>query len=906
MHPFQWTLFIGPAWHPASSPYFYNWQGFTPGGASAVDYQSTLVNTLGSGVTSLVLANGTPFQSAGGLWIGPNGSNQAWEYVDYSARSGNTISGLVREPAADREHNGVHSAGAVVRQWWHATSNDGRLQLDMSLDELMVATDWQFGVSGIAAPQVALRPLHLAAIQCRAAVTGTLLDMLVGFVDTSTIRDDAKRVRAWSMRGGSIANLLRRIDVEGVRMGEFDAASHGSARSSTPLGAAHKERWSGDFVASNPSFAPDVVMDDEGDGVWIGDRYVGPTETTGAFSGISQVYIHPPISINRGARWIEIVNRNTASLALAAYDADLGSEHMLNLPSETLGPGERMIIAENEGVFLRENPSHEAKRIFDVSGSDFPNWFNRLKPGGGAVAIKFMSSYSSAVYWGTVTPATTGWAAAGWTNPGGTPASSWTGASIAGPDYDETLRYKMLSYGNPNSRDDWEVSRRQSPGYTISTNSRGDQAWIAIDLPGMGLVLHEDITNSTPGGGATLLIDGQNGPSTDGLPNSGTLVIGDEYITYSAKVAGGVTVTARGVSGTAATSHLAGDAIFVVHTQGGRTMVTDAMPLSALVWERSGGTIYPRDFRWRYSAVAARTPDERLFEDDYEVEQIVTGHASSSYTMALSNQRAATILLEFRRMTVDPARPRVNRIKAVVDPAYFDSTQWLSSGQTVEQLIQRVGINAGLISGIVVVTGGGAAPSGFSTAIDGAWSVMASVAEMGGSWIQVARDSQIYVRPDSFWLEAIGNYTPVKTWTRANASSVEYVRNAGGMVSQVKIHWQKPDGSESGEVVYPATPDDLGSVQEIGPLYFANSAGATIAARKRYFMSRYPYQFQVTLAQGDLSIEPRQVHQLTWQLADDMQPVDRMMMVTSVSHLVDGMTLSTVLFGQQIDHEWGG
>jgi len=894
-HPFQWTLFVGPAWEPADSAFYTSWTGFVIGLSSTIDYQTTLASALNSGVTSATLTNGGSFPTAGGLWIGPNGSGQAWEYVPFTGRSGNTISGMVRESTADREHNGVHSAGAVVRPWLKINQNDGRLRVNMSLDEMMVSTDWQFEVSGIAAPQVVFRPFHLAVIQGRAAASGSLLDTFVGFLDASTIRDDAKRVRKWSARVGSVAHLLARIEVDGVRMGDFDAVTHGSARSSTALGAAHKERWSGDFVAANPSFDADGVLDDDDDTVWIGDRMIGTDEPPGSFDGISQIYISPPLSVNAGARWLEFINHDTASVELVAWNRDTASVGVLDIPSVTMNAGERFIVAENAARFLAENPSQEATQIFDVSGSDNPGWFNNLKPAGGAVAFNFFGNKSSAVYWGDVDQSDTGWAPDG-----------WTGAAMAAPGYDETMRYKMLDSGHVNTKDDWEVSRRQSPGYTIEDNNLGEQAWIAVDLPSMGLALHEDITASAPGAGATLLIDGQNGPSTDGLPSSGTLVVGDEYITYSAKVSGGVTVSARGASGTTAAAHVAGDAIFVVFTQATRTTITDALPLKSLTWERSGGTIYLSNFKWRYSALRARTPDEEQHEDDYEVTNTVTSHATSSHTQTLTDNRAATVLLEIQKMTIDPARPRVNRLKALVDPAYFDSGQWLSSGETIEELIEQIAVNAGLSSAIVVTTGGGATPGGFTTARDKAWAVMASAAEMGGSYIRVERDSQISVAPDDFWIEAVGGYTPLATWTRDEIANVEWSRRSGGQVSQVRITWETPDGSDGGVVAWPSTPDKLGSVLELGTWYFATEAGATLAARKRYFMTRYPAELVVTLAAGNLAVEPRQIYGIQWRFADDMQDFDRLVLVRQVEHYVEKQTLGTVLYGIVIDRESDG
>lgn len=894
--PFQWSLFIGPAWEPADSPYFVPWSSYAIGVASNLDFQTTLTSGLNSGATSLFLTSAASFPSLGGVWVGPNNPGEAWEYMPYAGKSGNVLTGLVREPTGIREHSGVHTAGAVARMWMKIASNDGKLNFNDSLDEMLVANDWSFEVGGIAAPQVAFKPFHLAVLQSRTAVSGSLVNTFVGFLDSSTIRDDKRRVRAWSVRIGSSALLLNRIEVQGVRVGTYDLAEHGSAVSSIPLGAAHKERNVGDFVAANPSFDPNNVLDEDNDSMWIGDRIIGQNENPSGYDGFTQFYINPPITINSGTRWLEIIGRDTASVDIAVWDADLNAEFVLDIASQTLSDSDRYIVAENMMRFTQENPSQEAFHIFDVSGSDNPNWFGHVRAHGGAIAFRMMgANYSGAIYWGTVTPATTGWAPDGFTGP-----------SLPAPAYDQTMRYLYNSAPATNTRDRWEVSRRQSPGYTIQDNNEGEQAWLAVNLPSMGLVLHENVTPTVPGVGATLLIDGQGTPSTDGLPNSGTLVVGDERISYSAKVSGGVTVSGRGVGGTSAANHVAGDAVLLVFSQGGRETITDALPLKELRFERWGGTVYPSTFRWRYSALEARTPDQSQHTDDYEVTNAYSGQTGATHSQALANNRAKTVLLEIRRMTVNAARPRLNRLKVVVDPAYFDGSRWLPAGQTIEQLIKQIGMNAGLSAAAIVANAGGNAPSGFTTAIDKAFAVMTSAAELGGSRILVRRDSIVTASPDSFWTQIVGNLEPAWTWTRSNASSIEFVRTGGGMVSQVKLHWRTPDNSNSGTVVYPAQPAKLGSVSEVGPLYFASEEGAQAAAQRRYILTRYPYEIMVTLAAGDLNIAARQLHRVQWPLASDMQPINRVILVRQVQHSVQDGILGTVLQGIQVDRENDG
>lgn len=894
--PFQWQLFIGPAWLPSDDAYHTDWSAINAGASFTVDYSTTLASALSSSGTSAVLTDASAFANSGGVWVGPNGSGQAWEYVGYSGKSSNTLTGLSREPSADREHNGTHSSGATVRRWYKVAQTDGRLRMHRMSDHRLVATEWQIEVSGIAAPQVALRPLHLAVVQFRTGVSGTWLTWAVGFLDRSTVRDDYQRQRAWTARIMSVAGLMRRLEATGVRMGDFDAVTHGSAQSSTVLAAAYKERDSGDYVAAAPSFDADNVLDDN-DTIWIADEMVGVPEPVGSYEGWSQLYMYPPTSINNGYRWVEYVNRNTSGSDLIVWRNSDNTEWPLSDVGVDASADGRVVIAQDVAKFQGANPSARPTEIIDVNITDDIYWLDHFDPAGGAIAFKSAGTYSGVVRWGDNSNAP-GWV----TNS----ANGWTGAALDAPAAGQTLRYNPLAGTVINTKDAWQAGKNQSPGYQIKDD--GDDVWLYLELPGMGLNLHEDITSSTPGNGATLLIDGQGGPSTDGLPSSGTLVIGDEHITYSAKSATGVTVSARGANSTTAAAHSAGDAVFLRHTQGGRTAVTDALPVVSTSWERYGGTIFPKNFTWRWSMLPARTPQESRHEDDYESYNGVTNHATDSNTQTHSpSLRIRSVLIEFQRMTTNPARPRLNRVTALVDSSYYDGDHWLNGGETIEQLMAQVAENVGIPSGALSVTGGGQAPVGFVTAIDSAWNVITSAAELGGSRVTVGLDSKLTFAPDTFWSTSVGSYAPGYTWDEDNAAAAELIRTAGGAVRQVRIPWQTPDGSDGGTAQYPTSwTTSLGRIDEQEMLYFANAAAAELAARKRYFISRYPHEMMVQLAAGNLNVAPLQVHALQWTFDSQMPATDRLLLVTQVEQVVENQVLNTVIYGVQIDRESEG
>lgn len=899
-----WRIFVGPAYLPAGNAAHYDWSVLDDGATPSLGVATTLASTLASGATSASIASATNWGTTGGAWIGPNGSGQAWEYVGFTGRSGTTLSGLIRESTTWRDHNGAHTSGATVYRWYPITQNDGRLRLVEELDETLSATSWYAELSGIAAPQVVFRQNHVVLIQTRELPSASWTNYLVGFLDYASIKDDHTRVRGWSARIYALPGILAKTRAKGFRMGDFDLAVHGQAQSSTalPTQAAHKERRSGDFTAAAPDFSADSAIEDDNETLWMADEMVGTTQTpdTG-YGGFTQLYINPPPTMNKGYRWLEIFNRTTAGIQLVAWDSDSEDEHTLDIPSIDLTDGEDddhyMIICENESLFLAENPSQRAVRVYSVEESDDPDWFDHLLPEGGAVAFKFFSDYQDGICWGTVeTGDPTDW-----------DDFDFDGDPIDAPGYDQTMRFKHLDNGHTDTADDWQVGYAQSPGYTIQDE---DNVWLFVELPGMGLRLRDDMTDASPGNGGTLYIVDASGPSTNGLPSSGTLQIGDEHIAYSSKTDEAVVLAgsgARGADSTTAAPHNEGDALFLKFTQNGVTAITDALPLKETAWYRYNGTIYPEALTIRWSMLTARTPAESLHENDYELYQ----EYDASDTLGESSQvvshspavRARCILFEIHKMTEDPARPRINHVAARVDPAFFDGDTWFDGGETVEEMIEAIILNAGVPTGAVDVTGGGAEVEGFVTDSAPCWSVVVDAAEFGGSVIDTGRDSKIAIAPDELWTTAVGGMVAAETWDRANAASVEKIHRGGGSISQVRLAWQTPDKSESGTEVYPASVDWLGSPQELGPLVYADATAAQLSARKRYFLSRYPYEYLVECAEGDLTLRPRQVHGLYWQFADDMQPASRTLLIVSAEHQIEDMALSSVFSAIQIDRE---
>ncbi|MCB0075442.1 MAG: hypothetical protein KDE20_28510, partial [Caldilineaceae bacterium] len=216
-----------------------------------LSWSTTLTANLTDGATSAALAAGLQFTNSGGLWIGPNGSGQAWEYCPYTGKSGaDTITGLIRESSAARQHNGVHTAGATVRQFWPVTTDDGRLHIMEESDPTYSSLTWTAEISGVIIPQPALRNHHLAVVQWRADHESTWTNLLIGWINSPKVRDDAGRARTWSAQIVSVAQMAQLTQIPGLRAGDLDVGPYCEAAGSAGLTKAYKEWYTADVTTT--------------------------------------------------------------------------------------------------------------------------------------------------------------------------------------------------------------------------------------------------------------------------------------------------------------------------------------------------------------------------------------------------------------------------------------------------------------------------------------------------------------------------------------------------------------------------------------------------------------------------------------------------------------------------------
>lgn len=879
-----WRMWVGP------HHLHFNWSALNLGASFAPS--STTTTGQISGATTLVLASATGIGAATGLWVGPNGGSQAWEYEQVTAGASTTKT-VVRESTADREHNGIHSSGASVHQWYPVTTNDGILNISDECDDTVTAITWRGSVSGVRAPQHVLRNGHIVVITT-STDGGAYTIALVGFVDSPTMTDDMSNNAEWTMNIISSAQLVAEVEASGVRVGDVDLADAGSATSVQELVLPFDERASGDYTAASPDLSAASAIDNDLSTLWIAERYTGTDIWSTAPNSdpengyplrFSQIYINPPASAPPGSRFIELAV--VTSLDVVGYNiysangANPTAAWLFKGPRD-LDPRARIILAEDAAIFNQMNPLAETAAIYENK-----TFFAGMRAAGGELWLRFappgFNFWYARVRWGDGN---------GLVDHEDAPSRSWTGPTVTPPAIGQTMRY-LFNHNTGTASTYWQTGMVRHAGYDADDD---DPIWIMNTLPGLGLTLAHNLSSSSSSGDK-IYINGPDGKySTDGLSPTGNIVIADEFIFYGAKTSEYITTITRGSGPSSAAAHREGDEVYVLDVN----TPTDAYLIKEIGWQRSGGTIYPKDFIVRASNLinTPRTPDQDNYLSDWPLAYGVTGNSASSWSVPLFGQRVKHILIEIMSMTADPARPRLNEINAIVDASLHNPNLWLASGITAGALIQKLLESAGIWAGAISHSGTPAIASTV-TADENAWTVVADLAEYSGCRITVGRDSKFVIAVDTFWT---GTPTIASTWNRTSAVSVQQSFTRGAPVSQVVLPWRTPSGEANGKIYYPATPG-RGTKLERSETLYASESAATSAARRLYFMRLYPFESIATAAGGMTERRAGEAHQVFWQFADDMQALNRLCICMASEHRLEKGNWSSTFRLRQYGHE---
>ncbi len=914
--PVQFEAYIGPLWRQATSATAWNWTSSAD--RALADQQAATVRTnFTAGGASLQVSNLRPMPSKGGVWVGGNAVDQGWEYIEYGSLADNstyyTLSGLIPEPSSTREHNGSHNAGAPVRFWQPLNTNDGKLHFTEEMDQNLAANDWTATLSGVLAPRSFIRKNHALYIRTKTQPGGSWTAFLLGWIEEATIQDDYRKYANWDITICSIAGILRQQHCPPLRVGEIDILRAGKLiRSDVILAHPAKERHSGDYLAAEPDLTAASMIDGDDDSLCIFERVLGPTGSRGSQNSEEQKYGYFFVSelnlttlpgLGKGYRWLQITSAggpkiwDTTICSRGIWDGAQwtgGYNEAFCAIEGEIGRNSKIIVCENLTAFSAMNPLADYNRIVEIGAGWFDNLM--LDPTRGDCIGLYSHNPNGTgfqgpggcVKWGAQM---TGVEAR---HSSGAKRDPYSGPGIAAPSNGQIIRYSWGS--NILGSDDWFLSPYDTAGYNPSADV---DPWALFRLPGMGLRLYTDLTDSYTG---VLAISDGAALSTNGLPSSGTIQIGGEQLSYNNKTSTTLTITARGVNGTTAAAHLAEDPVYILHAGG---QATDAYALRTISWSVRAGGNAPRKFRIRLGNGLA-TPRLPTNDDedpshewwlDYDALADVENHSGVTYTWTPpANTRALWLLIEIANMQTELARPRINTLSALVDEQYFDPDQWLPANSDLADIYAKLFASLGLPSGAYSILTTNTDPCLLTTGEKAAWATLTDLADYTGTLISVSPLSIITVTDNHLWrTDLTGSGTminPVVSWTRTTAKAATFIQERANAVRQLRMTWLHADGSKGGSVVYPATPGDTGVNVDLPNTIYPNGTLATNALQRRFTVLNFPLTLAVEAAVGDPTLRTGVFHALTWEFQDG-STANRKGLVQSIDHILEDLTWQT-------------
>lgn len=889
----KWRAYIGPPFKRLTDSYAYDWSVNDADASPTLTSVSTVLSAqLLSGASTANVNTAGSFPSSGGFWVGP--TINRWTWVNYSGKTSTTFTGL--QWSGDGEEDITHGNGSQVKLWYDIPENNGRINFTWEMDANLATSQWTAEIGGgVKIPQIAIRNNHLIIVQRATSPGGTFTNWLVGWLQSPTFGENTAYRRQWSAKIVSSAQMIALQEVSGVRVSDLNIARDGSASGQSTLAAFYKERSSGDYVPAEPDLSAASAIDGSVALPWFAEHVVGtPLSTTKPTSDpvqtgdliITQAHLHKAAGEPDGYRWIEITVTAGGSQPDFLLIAGSGAVQGLEVSGDYTA-GDKIIVCEDDVLFQQQNPLSKAVATLSVE-DEVTNFFGTLSMTGDSLGLffdtDFNEGWTSLLMWGT--GAAYPDAGMGHDDP-----PSWSGAKVTAPSAGQTMRYKWTNSSTP--ANNWVTDFNDHAGYKYSNEADNDEGiWFHLELPSMGLQLAQDVASGYTG---VVTIKDDSGDTTGGLPSSGSVQFGNDICTYNSKTDTTITLTSAPAS-----DHVTGDPVYVYFS----SVSSDGVPINRIKWQCR--SLYPTKFQILYSRLpGARMPGTSAWQYDYIEVADVTGHASSTYELSLSTVRARHIVMLVEKMSTDPSRVRVGEFEVYLDRSYYDTDTWLEDGTATTGLFTTLLTLANIPAGAMDLTDDGNHDlTDVSTEKQNAWTVVADLADFTGHTLQVERDSKITIEPDTFWTGG-SSYTAHTTWTRSNAGEVRLIQDGTGIgtVAQVRMAWRSPDGTEEGTESYPSTATWQGSIVELGPTVFADSTAAQAAARKQYFLRKYPYTLYVKPKTPNAAYAPGQIHRAQWQFDTSRAQMDRYFMLTSVTEEIANMQWSQSLNMIQVSRE---
>jgi len=904
----QTQVFVGPLWEPAGADCAWDW-----GRTQDLD----LAGVKGK-ITSRVLApdssllySGFILPPKGGFWLGPGVAGQGWEYIAYGSAGGTYASGLRREPASVREHNGVHEADAVLQMWAQLEGDDGKLHIIRETNDTLCATKWSAEISGVAAPRAFLRRHHAVLVRQRESHLLPWEPLLLGWIDEYSVDDDFSKVAKWKVRVVSSAGMLEKMAVPPLRSGELDLCQYGKIIvQDVQLASVHKEWGSGDFVAASPDVSAKAAIDGDENTAWIPERVLG-FETDGEGNDLSikssdktawgeifvvEMNLGTVPGLGKGYRWIQFGTTVSSIGDFRVFNKTGNQIGALIDLGGSAGTASRIFLVENLNLFSAHNPLANPTRIVEVGAG----WFDAFDLNSDALGI-----------WGSNNPSFDPTKFLGpaikWGNDPDVRIPSHEGKScemMAGPCLQIPMDGKVLAWrrktdGTPVGTWWYAATTADTAGY--DPGETRPYPFFMVQLPTMGLALKTDVTGSYSG-----LLECWDGKTThvNGLPASGIIQIGSEQMRYDFKTKTAINIVERGYGLTDPTAHQAEDSVLVVENG----QATDGFQVRQIRWKRREGKSHPSHFKiWGSGfAVQPRHPVADDEDPNYEFEMDFTKYAdeqwyaANEYTIDFSQspKRMSWLLFQISLMNVQPSRARVDSFEAILDTTLLDPDCWLPEGATLLDALAKLLHNAGVPASAITM----ALPLPFMdafkvmTAYSNAWSVLTDLADYSGCYVNVDLLSHITISTNVVWRPELSQY-PHREWDRSNLATVQFIAERSTPTAQVQMERLNPDGTTAETLVYPTQMDAVGVVQQMKATIYPSHDTAMAALERRYLLAKYSYTIGLQTALGQDDLAPGEVNSVSWAFGDpnslESATAVRTGIVRDVEHTIEGLAWKT-------------
>jgi hypothetical protein len=176
--------------------------------------------------------------------------------------------------------------------------------------------------------------------------------------------------------------------------------------------------------------------------------------------------------------------------------------------------------------------------------------------------------------------------------------------------------------------------------------------------------------------------------------------------------------------------------------------------------------------------------------------------------------------------------------------------------------------------------------------------VIEDLADYGSLTVKVDAMSKIAITDDVFWINDV--FVEQKTWSRTTAISAEFSSSYNDRIAQVILPWSAADGSDSGTVYYPATPDGNGKSVTIDEMILPDSSTATTVAQKKYLQARYSWSIQIQSANGYPAMEAGDIDLVSWDIDPSLTGTSRRIIDTDVQHTISNRVCVTSVQGVEI------